>query len=71
MSTVGLARGKGRAENPRVYCGCLPCARGRWVADLEHANIWLSTHWKRCRHPLPARVSEPPGSPLSTTKAPA
>ena len=44
-----LARGKGRTERPRVYVGCLPCAQGRWVADLEHANIWLATHWKRCR----------------------
>jgi hypothetical protein len=45
-----LSRGKGRTERPRVYVGCLPCVQGRYVADLEHANIWLSTHWKRCRH---------------------
>jgi hypothetical protein len=44
-----LSRGKGRTENPRVYAGCLPCAQGRWVADLEHANIWIKTHWRRCR----------------------
>jgi hypothetical protein len=48
----GLSRGKGRTERPRVYAGCLPCAQGRWVADLEHANIWLETHWKRCRGPF-------------------
>jgi hypothetical protein len=45
----GLSRGKGRTENPRIYAGCLPCSQGRWVADLEHANIWIVTHWKRCR----------------------
>jgi hypothetical protein len=55
----GLSRGKGRTENPRVYAGCLPCAQGRWVADLEHANIWLTTHWKRCKHLPSARGSEP------------
>jgi hypothetical protein len=45
----GLSRGKGRTGRPRVYAGCLPCSQGRWVGDLEHANIWLETHWKRCR----------------------
>jgi hypothetical protein len=40
---VSLARGKGRTENPRVYAGCLPCAQGRWCADLKHANIWIET----------------------------
>jgi hypothetical protein len=44
-----LARGKGRTERPRVYAGCLPCAQGRRCADLVHANIWLETHWKRCK----------------------
>jgi hypothetical protein len=68
VSTVGLARGKGRAENPRVYAGCLPCAQGRWVSDLEHANIWLCTHWKRCRRPLPARVSKAAVSPSEARK---
>jgi hypothetical protein len=58
VNTSRLARGKGRTRNPRVYVGCFPCASGRWVADLEHANIWIVTHWKRCRHPLPARGSE-------------
>ncbi len=57
MSQTGLARGKGRTETPRVYVGCLPCAQARWVADLEHANIWISTHWRRCKHPLSARGS--------------
>jgi hypothetical protein len=69
MNTSGLARGKGQTKNGRVYVGCLPCAQGRWVADLDHANIWLSTHWKRCRHPLSARGSEATGSPLSASKA--
>jgi hypothetical protein len=46
---TGLSRGKGRTERPRVYAGCLPCGQGRWVADLEHANIWIATHWQRCR----------------------
>lgn len=54
----GLSRGKGRTENPRVYAGCFPCAQGRWVADLEHANIWIENHWKRCRGPLSARGSK-------------
>lgn len=45
----GLSHGKGRTERPPVYAGCLPCGQGRWVADLEHANIWLSVHWNRCR----------------------
>jgi hypothetical protein len=58
VSTSGLARGKGRTENPRVYVGCLPCHQGRWVADLEHANTWLRTHWERCRGPLSARGSK-------------
>lgn len=58
MNTSGLARGKGRTERPRVYVGCLPCAQARWVADIEHANIWLSCHFKRCRHALPSRDSE-------------
>jgi hypothetical protein len=51
----GLSRGKGRTENPRVYAGCFSCAQGRWVADLEHANVWIENHWKRCRGPLSAR----------------
>jgi hypothetical protein len=46
---MALSRGKGRTENPHIYVGCLPCSQGRWVADLEHANIWIVTHWKRCR----------------------
>jgi excisionase family DNA binding protein len=45
--SAGLARGKGRTENPRVYVGCLPCHQRRWVADLEHAGVWTETHWKR------------------------
>jgi hypothetical protein len=60
MSTSGLARGKGRTE-PRV--GCLPCKQGHWTADLEHANIWIENHWRRCRHPLPARGSKAAVSP--------
>jgi hypothetical protein len=40
-------RGNGRTANPRVYVGCLPCAQGRWAADLERANIWITTHWRR------------------------
>lgn len=54
----GLSRGKGRTENPRVRAGCLPCHQGRWVPDLEHANIWIEIHWKRCRGPLSARGSK-------------
>jgi hypothetical protein len=56
----GLSRGKGRTERPRVYAGCLPCAQGRWVADLEHANIWIATHWKRCRAGSGLRSAEKP-----------
>jgi hypothetical protein len=44
-----LSRGKGRTKRPRVYAGCLPCGQARYVADIEHANIWLETHWKRCK----------------------
>ena len=44
-----LSLGKGRNLRPRVYAGCLSCAQGRWVADLERANIWIATHWRRCR----------------------
>jgi hypothetical protein len=65
----GLSRAKGRTENPRVYVGCLPCKQGRWVADLEHAGIWVENHWKRCRGPLSARGSKASRSPLSATKA--
>jgi len=58
MSTSGLYHhGRGRTEKPRVHVSCWPCAQGRWVADLDHANIWLVTHFKRCRHALPARGS--------------
>jgi hypothetical protein len=60
---VTLARGKGRTENPRVYAGCLPCAQGRWVADLDHANRWIALHWKRCKHLPPAGGSEPSRAP--------
>jgi hypothetical protein len=55
LEARSLSRGKGRTENPRVYVGCLPCAQGRMVADIEHANIWLETHWKRCPHTLSLR----------------
>jgi hypothetical protein len=63
VNTLGLSHGKGRTENPRVYAGCLPCAQGRWVADLEHANIWIENHWRRCRGPLSARGSKAPIAP--------
>ena len=66
---TGLARGKGRTENPRVYAGCLPCAQGRWCADLEHANIWIENHWKRCRGPLSARGSKAPIAPQDTLES--
>ena len=62
MNASGLSRGKGRTERPRVYAGCVPCHQGRWCADLEHANIWIETHWKRCRGPLSARGSEAVGA---------
>jgi hypothetical protein len=41
-------RGRGRTSRPRVYVGCLPCAKGRYVADIEHASRWLTDHWTRC-----------------------
>jgi hypothetical protein len=69
VNTFGLARGKGRTENPRVYVGGLPCHQGRWVADLEHANIWLETHWKRCRGPLSAGGSKAVRSRSGARKA--
>ena len=40
--------GRGRTKSPRVYVGCLPCSQGRYVADLQHANRWIETHWTRC-----------------------
>jgi hypothetical protein len=58
ISVSGLSRGKGRTERPRVYAGCMPCGQGRWVADLEHANIWIAIHWRRCKHPLSSRGSK-------------
>jgi hypothetical protein len=64
----GLAIGKGRTENPRVYAGCLPCHQGRWVADLRHANIWIENHWKRCRGPLSARRSNAAVAPSEPGK---
>jgi hypothetical protein len=67
---TGLARGKGRTQNPRIYAGCLPCKQGRWVADLEHANIWIVAHWRRCKHPLPARGSQPVREPQDAARAP-
>ena len=49
---MSLSRnGRGRTANPRIYVGCLPCNKGRWVADLEHANRWLENHWERCSRP--------------------
>jgi hypothetical protein len=68
VNTSGLARGKGRTTRPRVYVGCFPCAQGRWVADLEHANIWIENHWKRCRGPLSARGSKAEGTPQTSPK---
>ena len=68
VNTSGLARGKGRTTRPRVYVGCFPCAQGRWVADLEHANIWIENHWKRCRGPLSARGSKAVGAPQTSSK---
>jgi hypothetical protein len=58
MNMSGLARGKGQTKNGRVYSGCLPCGQGHWAADLDHANIWIENHWKRCRGPLSARGSK-------------
>jgi alkylated DNA nucleotide flippase Atl1 len=58
VTASGLSRGKGRMERPRVYAGRLPCHQSRWCADLEHANIWIENHWKRCRGPLSARGSK-------------
>ena len=46
---VELSRqGRGRTSRPRIYVGCLPCAKGRYVADVEHANRWLEGHWPGC-----------------------
>lgn len=55
--------------NPRVYVGCVPCAQGRWVADLDHANIWIETHWKRCRGPLSARGCKTVEAAQTSSKA--
>jgi len=44
--------GPGRTARPRVYVGCLPCAQGLYVADVEHANRWIETHWRRCKRPF-------------------
>ena len=68
MNASGLAIGKGRTENPRVYAGCLPCGQGHWAADLEHANIWIENHWKRCRGPLSARGSKAVEAPRTSSK---
>jgi hypothetical protein len=68
VNASGLSIGKGRTQRPRVYAGCLPCAQGRWVADLEHANIWIETHWKRCRGPLSARGCKPLEVPQTSSK---
>ena len=44
LSTVG----RRRTSRPRIYVGCLPCAKHRYVADIEHANRWLEHHWRSC-----------------------
>jgi len=46
---ANLAHGKGFTEKPRIYVGCIPCGQSRYVADITHANIWIETHWKRCK----------------------
>lgn len=68
MNASGLAIGKGRTESPRVYAGCLLCGQGHWAADLEHANIWIENHWKRCRGPLSARGSKAVEAPRTSSK---
>lgn len=46
---AGLSRkGRGRTQKPRVYVGCLPCAKGHYCADIEHANRWLEAHHATC-----------------------
>jgi hypothetical protein len=44
-----ISRGEGKTKTPRVYAGCVPCGTGHVCADIEHANIWIVNHWKRCR----------------------
>lgn len=49
MSTTNLSRaGRGRTSRQRIYVGCVPCAKGLRVADVEHANRWLESHWGVC-----------------------
>jgi hypothetical protein len=49
MSMTNLSRaGRGRTSTPRIYVGCIPCGKGRHVADLEHANRWIESHWTVC-----------------------
>jgi hypothetical protein len=48
---ANLHRGGGRARTakPRIYVGCMPCGVGHMVADIEHANRWIESHWERCK----------------------
>ena len=69
-NTSGLSRsGRGRTQNGRVYSGCLPCGQGHWAADIEHANIWIENHWRRCRGPLSHGDREATESPVSAGRA--
>jgi hypothetical protein len=68
MSAGLYHQGRGRTKRPRVYAGCLPCAQGRWVADLEHANRWIENHWRRCRGPLSHGRSKAPKAPQDASQ---
>jgi hypothetical protein len=57
-ATVRRYLAKGRTAKPRIFVGCMTCDQGRWVADVEHANTWLETHWKRCKRGISLRGSE-------------
>src|SRR4029453_1136319 len=44
---------RGPASTPAAC----PAIRAAGFADLAHANVWIETHWRRCRGPLGARGS--------------
>jgi hypothetical protein len=70
VTAANLSRnGRGRTARPRIYVGCLPCKKGRYVADVEHASRWLESHWTRCPRTEALSLGERPEGPREARAA--